>query len=308
MNHPIKPIAAFSSFMKSCSLIAFIILISILPGCKPGSQSPDEMSKEIEKLNQEKLSLEQEAMAKDSSINSFLESFNVIQSNLDSIKGKTKTVSLNMNDAEAQKTQQQKIVDDINFISELLAKNKQIIASLTKKLKNANFKIEEIQKMVDALTKQVEEKDAEIVSLKEKLTATNASLESLFVTYQQTVSESEEKSVKIDEQTNKMNTAYYAWGTSKELIKQGVLTKEGGFIGLGKAEKLKDNFNKDYFTKIDITKTNSLEIFMKKAKMVTTHPSNSYKFEGTDKKVDKLIILNSEEFWSASKFLVIVVE
>ena len=29
----------------------------------------------------------------------------------------------------------------------------------------------------------------------------------------------------------------------KELIEKGVLTKEGGFIGIGKTTKLKDNFN-----------------------------------------------------------------
>ena len=96
--------------------------------------------------------------------------------------------------------------------------------------------------------------------------------------------------------------------TSKELIAQGVLTKEGGFIGIGKAEKLKEDFNKNYFTQIDITESMSIPLACKKAKLITTHPSGSYKFDGPEGKIEKLTITNSEEFWSVSKYLVVVVE
>ena len=109
------------------------------------------------------------------------------------------------------------------------------------------------------------------------------------------------------QKTEELNTAFYAFGTSKELVKQGVLTKEGGFIGIGKAAKLKDDFNKSYFTKVDITKVLSISILAKKAKLITSHPASSYKFVG-EGKVDKLEITDSKEFWSVSKYLVIVVE
>jgi hypothetical protein len=108
--------------------------------------------------------------------------------------------------------------------------------------------------------------------------------------------------------TEKLNTAFYAFGTSKELIKNGVLTKEGGFIGIGKIQKMKDDFNKNYFTKVDVSTTNTLVLGAKKAKLITTHPSGSYKIEGADGKAEKLVITNSEEFWGTSKYLVIVVE
>jgi hypothetical protein len=105
-----------------------------------------------------------------------------------------------------------------------------------------------------------------------------------------------------------LNTAYYAFGTSKELIKNNVLTKEGGFIGMGKTAKMKEDFNKAYFTKVDASTTNEIVLGAKKAKLITTHPSGSYKIEGADGKAEKLVILNSDDFWSASKYLVIVVE
>jgi hypothetical protein len=108
--------------------------------------------------------------------------------------------------------------------------------------------------------------------------------------------------------TEKLNTAYYAFGTSKELIKNNVLTKEGGFIGLGKTQKVKEDFNKNYFTKVDVTALSEIPLGAKKAKLVTTHPGGSYRIDGADGKAEKLVITNTEDFWSASKYLVVVIE
>ena len=44
----------------------------------------------------------------------------------------------------------------------------------------------------------------------------------------------------------------------KELKENNVITKEGGIIGLGKTTKLSSDFNKEYFTKINIEKTTSI--------------------------------------------------
>jgi len=41
--------------------------------------------------------------------------------------------------------------------------------------------------------------------------------------------------------------------------------------------------------------------------MLTTHPSNSYKLIG-EKLIEKLEITNTKEFWSASKYLVIILD
>lgn len=173
---------------------------------------------------------------------------------------------------------------------------------MNKKLKKANLKIAEFQEMIERLNGQITEKDAEISELKGQLEKLNIELSEVAMNY-------EAAQQMLEETTVKVNKAFYAFGTSKELIAQGVLTKEGGFIGIGKAEKLKDDFNKSYFTQIDATETSSVPLSCKKAKLITNHPSGSYKFEGEQgTKIEKLSITNAEEFWSASKYLVIVVE
>jgi SMC interacting uncharacterized protein involved in chromosome segregation len=175
------------------------------------------------------------------------------------------------------------------------------VASLSKKLKDANIKNESLEKMIANLQSMIDEKDKEIEALKDKIEALNIELSNLQTSYQELAQENEVK-------TEKLYTAYYAIGTAKELKEKGVITKEGGFIGIGKATKLKDDFNKDYFTKIDVTKITSIPISAKSAKVLTTHPSNSYKIVGDKKHVDRIEIINPDEFWSASKFLVIVIE
>jgi ABC-type transporter Mla subunit MlaD len=241
----------------------------------------------------------------DSSITSFIEGYNAIQDNLDIIKEKEKIVSEVSKDAETRKSKEEQIVADIQSIYDVMNKNKERLAALKAKLNQTNKKNEatqkELQKFIDRLTSDLATKDAEIADLKTQMEQLNVEMTNLKTTYNETVQESAVK-------TEKLNTAYYAFGTAKELIKNGVLAKDGGFIGLGKTEKIKADFNKSYFTKIDVSTTSSIPLSGKKAKIITTHPAGSYKIQGTDKKVEGISITNADEFWSVSKYLVIVVE
>lgn len=237
----------------------------------------------------------------DSSIQSFIRGFNEIQDNLDIIKEKEKIVTAASKDSETRKTKEEQIVADIQMIYDVMNKNKQRLSSMRANLKASNNKNAELEKFITRLTAEIESKDAQIGDLKTQLEQLNVAMTNLNVTYQEVTQESEVK-------TEKLNTAFYSFGTSKELIKNGVLTKEGGFIGLGKIQKMKDDFNKNYFTQVDISTTNTIVLAAKKAKLITTHPSASYKIEGADGKAEKLTILNAEDFWSTSKYLVIVVD
>lgn len=237
----------------------------------------------------------------DSSIQSFIRGFNEIQDNLDEIKRKEKIVSENSKDPESRKTKEQQIVDDIQSIYDIMNKNKQRLASMKSKLKESNEKNDELEKFIARLTTEIEEKDAQINDLKGQLEKLNVEMTALNLNYEEATQESAVK-------TEKLNTAYYAFGTSKELIKNNVLTKEGGFIGMGKTAKMKEDFNKGYFTKVDISTLTEVVLGAKKAKLITTHPAGSYKIEGADGKAEKIVITNAEDFWSASKYLVVVVE
>jgi hypothetical protein len=211
-------------------------------------------------------------------------------------------------------SQKKQILEDISLLNQLLQKNKEMTANLQKKLNSANSKVGQLQgmiaefeKMVANLNTQIEMKDAEIAQLAQDVQRLNIDVSQLTNQVQQVTQESQEKTQVINTQTVALNKAYYAIGTVKELKENNVLVKEGGVIGLGRSLKMKKDFNRDYFTEIDIRKFNVLPLMVKKVKVVSVHPVGSYHISG-EKRADTLFIDNSQEFWKVSKYLLIALD
>ena len=111
---------------------------------------------------------------------------------------------------------------------------------------------------------------------------------------------------KINTQTYEMNKAFIVCGTYKELRAKGLLTRAGGFIGLGKTKSLAGNFSDSSFKQIDITVTKSIPVNSKSAKLISEHPANSYQFiRDKDKKIESLEITDPAQFWKISKYAVV---
>ena len=246
------------------------------------------------------LELIREGEAKDSTLNEYFGAMNEIEMNLSTIKEKEQVLTGKGKDPELQLSQQEQIVQDIQLIQDLMLKNKEKLNSLNASLKKSKLNIAELNKRIDMLVEQLQHKDAEIAKLQQELFRVNDQLENLFKEYNNRIQDLADKDTEI-------NTAWYAYGTYKELKENGVLTKEGGFIGLGRMEKLVSDFNRDYFRKVDVRDLPEIPLYVKTAKLITNHPEGTYKWEG-DGKVDKLVITDVQKFWSSSKYLVILVE
>lgn len=291
--------------MKSALYSTLLSLALIFNGCQSNEPNP-----ELEKLKAEKEAIAKEAASKDSTINSFMESLNEIEDNLREVKQKEGSIKASANSgAELQGTSKDRINQDINDINEIMEENKQKLINLQSKLKKSNIKISQFEKTIERMTEQMAEKDKEIGTLKEQLAAQNIQITELNTNVSSLRTESSGKTQVIEQQVVKMNTAFYAVGTYKELRDNKVVNKEGGFLGLGKKKILKSDFNQDYFTQVDVSKVTSIPINAKSAKVITTHPTSSYKIEMDGKKKAKsLTITNPESFWKSSKYLVITVE
>ena len=253
----------------------------------------------VDSLSHDNSNLKGELTEKEAALQDFVNGFNDIQANLDEIKAKEKIVTNASKDGDV-KSKEGQIKQDIQSIYDLMQKNRARIASLQSKLKTANTKIDGLEQMIAGLQTQLNDKDAQIGDLKNQLEQKNIELSNLNTNYQNLEQDNQGK-------IQQLNTAYYIIGTGKELKEYGVTAKDGGFIGLGKKMEVKADFNKDKFTKIDITQVTSIPIGSKKAKVLTTHPSSSYTLTG-EKPVKSLDISNATDFWSASKYLVIVTE
>jgi phosphate uptake regulator len=285
--------------------LLFVLSVLVLVSC-------GQHKKEIARMQSKQDSIAQLGVQKDNSILEFIGAMNEIQMNLDSIKNIEKIVSVQTAPGVELKAEaKNRIIEDIAQINNLLQKNKELVKSLQGKLRASNVKIAELENMISLLNKQLGEKDVEIAEMKAELENLHVNVAGLNQKIE-TITKESEKTIKaknqaIQEQTIALNTAFYAFGTKKELEEKNVIEKEGGVLGMGKTIKMKKDFNRDYFMKIDIREFNQLTINSKKAKIITTHPADSYHLTGV-KTVESLVIDKPEEFWKASKYLLIVVE
>lgn len=286
--------------------LLFVLSVMVLVSCGH--------KKEIARMQAKQDSIAQLGVQKDNTILEYIGAMNEIQVNLDSIKTIEKIVSVQTAPGTEMKAEAKKrIVEDIAQINNLLQKNKELVKNLQGKLRNSNMKIAELEKMIELLNKQIGDKDAEIADLKQQLEKLNIDVAGLNQKIETITKESEQtikaKEETISAQTTELNTAFYGFGTKKELETKSVIEKEGGVLGMGKTLKLKKDFNRDFFMKVDIREFTQLPLNTKKAKLVSYHPDGSYHFTMTDKKtVESLVIDKPEEFWKASKYLLIVVE
>jgi len=265
-----------------------------------------EAEKKAQDLQSKNDSLMSQTLQKDEAINEFIASINDIQGTLDTIKMKENIISLNTDKGgEMKVSAKEQIKSDITTIYSLMLKNKETLNALQKKLKKTNLKVDELNKMVERLTKELTAKNSEIEALREKLAKmniqidqANLQIDNLSQTVKSQSGQIEEQTQTIQNQDIALNTAYYIIGTSKDLKKNGIL-KNG---------KILPDFNKDLFTKINIQKTTEISILAKGAKVLSNHPTNSYKLVGDKKTVQSLQIKDIKAFWANSKFLVIVID
>ncbi len=264
-----------------------------------------EAKKKAEELQARTDSLMSQTLQKDEAINEFIRSINEIQGTLDTIKMKENIINLSTDrGGELKLSAKDQIKNDIQSIYGLMEKNRETINALTKKLKNSSLKVDELQKMVARLNADIAQKSADIEDLRAKLAKMNIAfdmanlkIDTLSRTVKTQTSKLDDQSQTIAAQDAALNTAYYVIGTSKELKKSGVI----------KSGEVLSDFNKDLFTRIDIRKTTEISILSKKAKVLSSHPSSSYKFNGDKKLIQSLQITDYKTFWSNSKYLVIVV-
>lgn len=157
----------------------------------------------------------------------------------------------------------QRIRENIQFIQQRLAQNRELIEKLRKQVSESSVKGEEMKRTIENLVKQLEDKDHQLKDLRAQLEAKDIHIEELDMTINslnKDVSnlkgESEQKSQTISNQDKQLNTAWYVFGTKKELKEQQILVN-------GKV--LQGNFNKSYFTKIDIRNFKELKLYSKSA-------------------------------------------
>ena len=241
---------------------------------------------------------------KDSEINDLMGTLNEIEDGFQQISEAEHRVSLAKDGEGVNK--KQKLKEDILFIADRMKQNRELIAKLQKQLANGTLKGTQLQKTIEGLQKQLEEKDAQLQALREELDKKDIHIAELDETVNnlntktnRLTAESNQKTETINAQDKQIHTAWYVFGTKKELKDQRIIAEGKVMTG---------NFNKNYFTKVDIRNLSEIKLYSKSAKLLTTHPSSSYSLVRDANKQYTLRITNSQLFWSTSKYLVVLVK
>ena len=279
-------------------LAFFGVCLLALASCSDGQQKADTA------LSQRVDSLSQIIAQKDNEINDMMSTFNEIEEGFHAISEAENRVAVAQQGEGANS--KARIRENLQFIQNTMKQNKELINKLKQQLRESSVKSDALKKLIETMTQQMEEKeqqmqqmraqldekDIQIMDLDEQVANLNTDVKEL-------TAETNQRAETISAQDKQIHSAWFVFGTKNELKEQQILVD-------GKV--LQSNFNKEYFTKIDIRVDKEIKLYSSSAKMLTSHPSSSYTLQRDANKQYVLRITDPQLFWSASKYLVILVK
>ena len=267
--------------------------------------------KRNETLKAENDSLNMELAQREAELDDIMEALNEVQEGFRLINEAENRVDLQVGAVEGASVSQ-KIREDMRFIGEKLQANKTRIAELEEQLNNSKYASAQLKKTIANFKQELEAKTQQIETLQAELASKNiriAELDDIIAGLNQNVAdliaENKVKEAMVATQDRALNAAWFVFGTSSELKDQKIVSKK--FLQKKKV-LAEDDFNKDYFTQIDIRTDKLIKLYSKDAKLLTAHPEGTYQFEKDDKDLLTLVITNPNKFWSVSRYLVIEVK
>jgi chromosome segregation ATPase len=253
---------------------------------------------------QQRDSLEQIIAQKDNEINDMMTTLSDIEEGFREITEAQSRVTL-AKQGEGTNTMV-RIKENMQFIQAAMKQNKELINKLKQQVRESSVKGTELKKIIDNLTQQMETKDKQIQTLREELdkkdihiAELDEKVADLNTNVTNLTADNTEKQQTINTQDKALHSGWFVFGTKKELKEQNILSS---------GEVLRSNFNKEYFTKIDIRIDKEIKLYSKSAEILTSHPASSYTLQRDANKQYVLRITNPEAFWATSKYLVILVK
>lgn len=277
-----------------------VMCVALLAACNNGANQREKA------LAEERDSLLQVISDKDSELNDVMGTVHEIQEGFRRINEAEGRIVVNNGDVESEASKQI-IRENMQYIQDAMTQNREMINRLKETLRTKSVNADKLQKMLDDFTAQLEaqkikvqeleaqlaEKNIVIAQQGEAITALNENVNTLS-------EDNKAKSQTLSEQDKQIHTAWYVFGTKSELKDQKIL-QDGNVLQ-------SNDFNKDYFTKVDIRYDKEIKLYSKSAKVLTNHPEGSYIMEKDNKGQYVLQIKNPDTFWSVSKYLVIQVK
>jgi len=304
--------------MRQTSKIGMVLLIALTVSLGYTMITNSKKNEgQLQKLVTEKELMATSLSSQESNFNEVMRLVEAVESQIESIVRKENLV-LNTKSGEYMDSKE-KLTKEIAMIDGLIERSNNNIEALSGKLKSAGIKSNVLQNKISRLTKDLKERTASIValntSLKEQeqdfkaLEAKNTLLEQEGVKQALAITKKDEELGQLLNENKDLNQVHFVVGTYDELSTKGVLRKEGGFLMFGKKNAVVEEVESSQFSHIDGRQFRGLPFEGDKFEIVSKHPSNSFNVVEEDDQTGKkyLEILDAEEFWKLSKYLVVSV-
>lgn len=263
---------------------------------------------EQELLTQKALqdSVEAALAAKNTEVEMLFQQLNEIEENLSVVTSKYADVSkIKDKTGEVNVDTRTKITSQIQDINDLLTEQKQKIDNLNAQLRKQKNTNKELTAFIEKLQTRISEQEEEIQLLTTELQKHKIIIDNLNRNLDELNKKNQDKDERILKIEEEKNAAYYIIGERKELLEKGIINRKGGFLGIGKRSVASSDSELKNYKKIDIRRVPEIQLPGTKIKILTSHPSESYRLESDSKRPTRLVITNPSLFWQKSKFLVI---
>jgi len=285
-------------------IMTVLVGVILLGACESKVKQQDTLQKAMDDLRD---SMSLVINQKEAQMNDMMATFNEIQEGFQEINEAEGRLNLDKDNPERMSAED--IKENLDFIHRTMQLNKERIAKLEGQLKTNAANAAKLRQTIESLNQQMEQKEQQLVRLEQELKAKDVKIEeqgkqieTLNTDVKNLKEEKEQKEQEVAQQDKELNTAWYVFGTKRELKNQNILVD---------GEVMKSNSaNRNYFTKIDIRdpKDQTIHLYSKRAELLTSHPAGSYNLVRNEKKEYSLQITDPQKFWSVSKYLVILVK
>ena len=281
MNH------LYFSKVAAGSLAAILLVLS---ACTGGNS-------QVERLQQQLDSLQAVNQNQQTNINGLQSFVTAMAEGLDTIARQEGALFYTNQGPEHTLADPGQLKLNLERFANTLSEQRGRILLMTDSLRRQGTSVEKLQKLVDYMNAQLDEKDRMIAKLRQELEAKDVDIARLSGQNTQLTQQVQTEKAKV----NKLSAGYVVMGSSKVLKEYGVTI--GG--GLKKKKVNYEDLPRDLFTKVDTRTFGGLEIPAARAKLLSTHAPSSYEIVRTGAEASELHILDPETFWSSSRYVVI---
>jgi len=279
----------------------------------------EQLKTDNQKLSQEKQQLEGQLTSAGVESTEMQTTLDEVATSLEALRAKELQIVRSsievIQEGKPRSTKRDELKTEIETIKKAIKEN---LAKLTRleqekkdalaKAKAAGQKVTELEgkvtsmdRLIGEMRSTLEQKETMIAELETKVLGLVQTVE------QQTATITEKEQV-IETQVKAINTAHVGIAGKKALEAKGVIEKKGAFLGMRGSWVQTGRFDPEIFREIDITKETEFAIGapLKKVKVLSAHPADSYELTAVDEKNSNLKILDAARFWSGEKYLVVM--